>query len=509
MAARIQSTMDFSSRLRDYLASDPDDEVVEVSGVWHQRREIRSCAEQTLSLVENSGLPRDIGVGLVARNRVGHVAALIGLMAEQRPVVMLHAYQPPENLASDVRRLGLAVVIADEQDWASPPLASLTREGIVGLALSQSSVARPISDRQVGNLAKLRAPSAEIAVEMLTSGTTGEPKQAAISRQTFQRALDAAARMNTNAAGTADPAPHIQFYPLGNISGVWGVVPAAIAGRKIVLLEKFSLNEWLSVVRRHRPRQISLPPPAIHMILKSRVPAADLESVEIVRCGSGKLDPAIQSEFEREYEVVILTQYGATEFCGVTVGWTAADHARYAEAKRGSTGRAWPGVQLRVVDPETDEEVSSNSSGVLELQVSRVSDSWVRTNDIARVDSDGFVFIEGRADFVINRGGFKIAPEKVAEVLRRHRSVAEAVVVGAPDSRLNEVPIAGIELQPNSPPVREEELLQWVRDHLAPQSVPVHIFIFDQLPKTMSMKIHVARAREALLERWKASGLAV
>src|SRR5690606_26556106 len=111
----------------------------------------------------------------------------------------------------------------------------------------------------------------------------------------------------------------------------------------------------------------------------------------------------------------------------------------------GAMGRALPGVALR-----------TGEDGRLEALAPGLGDDWIRTTDLAEIDADGFVFHRGRADGAIVRGGFKILPESLAEVLHRHPAVREAAVVGADDPRLGQVPVAAVELRAGAAEPSEE-----------------------------------------------------
>ena len=146
----------------------------------------------------------------------------------------------------------------------------------------------------------------------------------------------------------------------------------------------------------------------------------------------------------------MLNGYGQAEL-GEVIGWTAADAREHPE-KVGAVGRAHPGVDLRIADrgrrrrrPAAGAPAAAcaRRTGADDPLAGRVdADGFVDTGDLARVDDDGFVWIEGRAGDLINRGGNKVFPDAVEEVLRLHPAVRDAGVVGEPDERLGEVPVA-------------------------------------------------------------------
>jgi acyl-CoA synthetase (AMP-forming)/AMP-acid ligase II len=147
-------------------------------------------------------------------------------------------------------------------------------------------------------------------------------------------------------------------------------------------------------------------------------------------------------------------------------------------------------VKGRVVDPETGTLVPDGEEGVLEMQAAQfgIGDEWLRTTDRAVIDSDGFLFIRGRADNAIIRGGFKVHPDDVNKVLEQHPAVREAVTVGIPDRRLGAVPVAAIILKARAKETSETELKIFARSHLIAYQVPVAFKFVDDVPRTPSMK---------------------
>ena len=133
--------------------------------------------------------------------------------------------------------------------------------------------------------------------------------------------------------------------------------------------------------------------------------------------------------------------------------------------------------------------------------------TWVRTTDLARIDAEGFVWIVGRADQAIVRGGFKIHPDDVRAALERHPRVRAASVVGRDDRRLGAVPVAAVELRPGEGPVTPEALVAHLSGLLARYEVPTEIRILDALPRTESGKVDLASVRELFDNSESASGL--
>jgi acyl-coenzyme A synthetase/AMP-(fatty) acid ligase len=283
-----------------------------------------------------------------------------------------------------------------------------------------------------------------------------------------------------------------------HIGGLRGLITNVVAGRRVSLLERFSVAGWAALVAEHRPRAISLVPTAMRMVLDANLPREALDGVGALISGTAPLSPEMKDEWEQHFGVPVLVVYGATEFGGVA-GWTIRDWRTYGASKRGSVGRANDGVEIRIVDQQTHAPVPNGSSGLLEARSPQLGqDGWVRTTDLARMDDDGFIWIEGRTDDVIIRGGFKVATNAVADILRQHPAVGDACVIGIADERLGQVPVAGVELREGAA-LTDEDLAAWAHEKLSSYQVPVKFLIVDQLPRTPSMKVSQPGLR-ALLE---------
>jgi acyl-coenzyme A synthetase/AMP-(fatty) acid ligase len=261
------------------------------------------------------------------------------------------------------------------------------------------------------------------------------------------------------------------------------------AGRKLALFDKFKVEEWVEAIGRHRTKVANAPPAALRMVLDANVPREKFASLVALRTGTAPLDPVIADEFLERYDIPVLQTYGATEFAGAVAGWTIDDFRKLYREKRGSVGRLQKGVEGRVVDPETGEEKAPGEEGVLELRGKQLDRTdWLRTTDRAVLDADGFLYIRGRYDNAIIRGGFKIHADDVVKALESHPAVREASVVGIPDRRLGEVPVAALILVAGATAPGDEELAAFAKERLLPYQVPVRFLITDELPRTPSMK---------------------
>ena len=475
------------------LAVDPPAPAIEFEGRWEDWAGLAGRMAALQSLIAPLGLGEDARVGVMLRTRLPHLAALYALVQGGQCLVTLNPLYPDATIAADIAALRLPLVIAAREDLARPGVTEAAKAGGTALiALGDSWDAAPELVLPPGQGSQLRRTAPGVMIEMLTSGTTGTPKRVPLTREAFEASFNVTLR----AEGALDAVPQLRkgvqvsTAPLTHIGGVWGSLTALCLGRQLVLIEKFSVARWVDAVARHRPRAASLTAAALRMVLDSDVPREALSSLRVLTAGAAPTDPAIVDAFLARYDIPVLTNYGATEFAGPVARWTLPEfRARWAE-KHGAVGQLHANVEGRVVDPGTGEILPPGAEGVLELRATQLIDpqGWLRTSDRARLDADNYLWITGRADGVIIRGGFKVSPEDVVRALERHPAIREAVVVGIPDARLGQVPAAAIMLRRDAEAPGEAELSAFLRETLAPYQVPVHYRIMNDVPRTASMK---------------------
>jgi len=163
-------------------------------------------------------------------------------------------------------------------------------------------------------------------------------------------------------------------------------------------------------------------------------------------------------------------------------------------------GRANPGAQLRVVDDD-GRPLGPDRPGLLEVKPAQLGPDadWIRTTDLARIDADGFLWILGRADQAIIRGGFKVMPDDVRTALEQHPAVLGAAVVGRPDERLGETPVAMVELR-GGVSVGTDELAAYLGTRLARYEIPTELAIVAHIPRTPSGKADLTAVRSHFAE---------
>ncbi len=342
----------------------------------------------------------------------------------------------------------------------------------------------------------------DVAFVLWTSGTTGQPKPVLHTHTAYLELIDRVLeplRASPPRAGH-EPSPNLIPVSLALNAGIYNALFGLRAGAPLVIMDRFETATFATLVRRFGIRSTVAPPAAITM-LNDDAAVTDLAPLKYVRSITAPLSPLQARRFTEKFGAFVLNSYGQAEI-GEVIGWTAKDAKEHPE-KLGAIGRPHAGVDLRL-SPEGEllvrpPNMAAGYAGGGELSDRLSEDGFVRTGDIARIDSDGFVWIEGRVSDLINRGGNKVFPDEVEEVLRLSPSVREAAVVGVADDRLGEVPVAFVV---TSSTLDAEALAAHCREHLVAYKVPVAFRRIDALPRTEVGKV----LRRDLAATWQRGG---
>lgn len=485
-----------ADRIRAVLAIDPRAPAIEYEGRWVDWQGLSGIAAGVQHCLRSGGLGQGSPVGLVLRNHPAMVGAMLGVLLTGGCVVTISPAQGDAGLSADIRELRLPAVVAMQTDWERAGVVDAAA-GALGVRVDLAG-ATVVEGREHPDAGPFRPSGDGVAVEMLTSGTTGPPKRIPLPYRSFERTV-AAASAHYSVRPTPDSELRLRSgvaivsSPLVHMSGLFRTLLNICEGRKIALLERFRVPDFVDLLLRHRPKAVSLVPSAMAMVLDAGVDPEAFSSVEVVTSGTAHLPVDLQTRFECRYGVAVLPSYGATEFAGGVAGWNLALHRQWATAKRGSVGRPQRDREIRVVSLEDDTEMPPGEQGRIEVRTT--DGDWVRTTDLGRVDADGFVFIDGRTDDVIIRGGFKVNPADIVGVLRGHPAVRDAGVTGLTDERLGQVPVAAVELADGAR-ATPEELLAYVRERLSRYYVPARLLVVEELPRTPSLKVSQPALRE-------------
>jgi acyl-CoA synthetase (AMP-forming)/AMP-acid ligase II len=358
---------------------------------------------------------------------------------------------------------------------------------------------RPLSDDNAVPVTGVDVGAPDVqspALISFTSGTTGKPKGATLS----QRALAEASWAFVNVLGTnADDSTLVVVPMFHNTGFVDQFGHMLLLGARTDLLRKFRTADAIAALTA-RPVTYLAAVPSIHrlLMLAEGAPRA-LESVRVLLYGGSPMPRAWIDELLASWpQMQLFHGYGMTEY-GSAVSFLPP---AYAETRGESVGFVVPGTSVRIVGQEDLRDVEPGEVGELwvtgptlmqgywrqpELTAAKITDGWLRTGDLARLD-DGFYYIEGRVDDVINRGGEKVLPAHIEGLIAEMDSVANSCVFGVSDSVLQNRIWAAVE-QRSGHIFDEADARERLRHQLPDYAVPERICVLDPLPRTASGKV--------------------
>ena len=347
----------------------------------------------------------------------------------------------------------------------------------------------------------------DLAALLYTGGTTGRAKGVMLSHESLWSAGESSYRAGHVPGITRSlvslPLSHA-FGLLVTVVGLHGVEPG-----ESILMRWFDPDRFLRLVEEHRVQVVPVVPSMLQALLAQPLEDHDLSSLRYLASGAAPLSGAVAREIERRIPgVEILEGYGLTESAGI-VSTNPPGRRRL-----GSVGTPVPGCEVRIVDDEDRElargergQISVRSGTVMdgywrspELTAAALHGGWLRTGDVGHVDADGYLFVSDRIKDLIIRGGFNVYPRDVEDVLVAHPAVAQAAVVGRPDSARGEEVVAFVSLRAGES-ATAEEIIEFARGRLATYKYPRVVHIVDAIPLTPVGKLDRKQLRRLILEQ--------
>ena len=357
----------------------------------------------------------------------------------------------------------------------------------------------------------------EVTILMYTAGTTGRPKGVPLSHQGFASyILD-----NVNPASPDLEERNLLTVPLYHIAGIQAVLAAVYGGRTLVLMSQFDVKEWLETVQRERADRAMLVPTMLKWIIDDpEFEAYDLSSLKVISYGAAPMPfEVIERAIHKMPGVQFINAFGQTETASTITTLGPADHIiegteeeKKKKIKRlsASIGKPLPDVNIKIVD-EDDNPLNDGQIGEILVKGARVmagywrdkektsqvitSDGWLRTGDKGWMDEDGYIFLAGRADDMIIRGGENISPKEIEDVLDSHPMVEESAVIGIPDPEWGQQPRAVVALKKTGA-LTQEEIVEYCRSNLAGFKRPRSVVFVDSLPRNPMGKVLKKSLRE-------------
>jgi acyl-CoA synthetase (AMP-forming)/AMP-acid ligase II len=417
--------------------------------------------------------------------------ALFGAAWAGMPYVPLNYRLPDDDLRSLAERSAPGVAIGDDAGAVRlagvDGLTAVTRDHFIG----DRSGGAPATESGDWSM-----DAEDIAVLLFTSGTTGAPKSAVLRHKHLVSYILGSVEF----MGAGEDEATIVSVPPYHVAGVSAMLSSVYAGRRIVQLPKFDADTWIDTVEAEGVTHAMVVPTMLARIVEALDARGGepLLGVRALSYGGGKMpEPVIRRALDLFPITNFVNAYGLTETSSTIALLGPDDHrvAQYSDdegerARLKSAGRPLPGVDVSIRDDDFNE-VAPGEVGEIFVRGEQVSgeylekgsllnnDGWFPTRDGGFIDEGGYLFVQGRNDDVIIRGGENLSPGEIEDVLLTDERVKEAAAIGVPDTEWGEKVVAVIVPAAECP---GSELQDLVRSRLRSSRVPAHVEFVDELP---------------------------
>jgi acyl-CoA synthetase (AMP-forming)/AMP-acid ligase II len=455
--------------------------------------------------VEQVNTLADGGAGVITSSGAAHVAYIgaggamlpLLLFASARaavPVTPLNYRLSADALRTLIGRLpDPLVIVDDEYRNAVGDTGHVTMSSTEFLAAAET--AEPAAEF---------ADPDDVAVVLFTSGTTSAPKAVELTHNNLTSYITGTVEFDSAAPGDAA----LICVPPYHIAGVSAALSNLYAGRRVVYLTAFDAHEWVRLVDAEAVTSATVVPTMLDRIV-SALESADttLPTLRTLAYGGSKVAlPLVRKALRLLPEVGFVNAYGLTETSSTIAVLGPDDHRAAfgsddaAMARRlGSVGRPVPSVEVQI-RAEDGAVLGPDQPGELWVRGDQVSgrytglgsvldpDGWFPTRDVAHLDGDGYLFIGGRSDDTIIRGGENIAPAEIEDVLVEHPHVRDVAVVGAEDPQWGQIIVAVVVAADGTDP-DVEDLRDFVRRQLRGSRTPDKVVFRNELPTNATGKV--------------------
>jgi long-chain acyl-CoA synthetase len=427
-------------------------------------------------------------VGLWLKNRPEFVPALFGILQTGAAVVPINNFLKPAEVGFILADAGIDLIILDETMREGFDQLRAERPGLRALAV-ENFASRAASETEE----ECRRGESDLAIIIYTSGTTGHPKGAMLSHGNLlanvascQRELEA---VGEDRIVVLLPMFHSFMLTVGVL------LPLLIGGSMVLIKTLHPPKNIVAEIMQHRGTLLPAVPQFFRALTHGSVPV-DLP-LRLCISGGAPLPAEILKEFTARFPIPLLEGYGLSE-----AGPVVSFNPIHGPWKAGSIGVPISGVEVSVQN-DSGEILPAGATGEIcvrggnvmlgywrqpEETAKTMRQGWLMTGDIGYVDADGYFYITDRKKDMLLVNGINVYPREIEEVLYRFPGVKEVAVIGVPDERKGEQPLAFVAGQ-DGVELREGPLLQFAREQLADYKVPRHIIFLQALPRNATGKI--------------------
>ena len=474
--------------------------------------EVDAMASRVASALVASGVQTQERVAYLSKNTDHFLPFLIGACKARATLAPFNFRLAAPEIARLIEDSGARIFIVgpDAADLAGQAVAALTvKPRMIALGFDREGYERHDAWMEGAGLEDpgLEADPEDDVIQLYTSGTTGLPKGARLTNRNYLTVFALpvpSGGLNYQPGDTV-----LAAMPFFHVAGVNVALIAMASGARSAILRDAAPQLILDMIGKGRVNHAFLAPALINMLMLSPgIGGADLSSMQTVTYGASPISEDLLKRAGARFGCEFVQLYGMTETCGAGTFLPDADHDP-AKGKLRSCGRAWPGLELKIVAADGAEvprgsvgEVVIRSPVVMkgywmksDATQAAIHDGWMHTGDAAYMDEDGYVFIYDRVKDMIVTGGENVYPAEVENALFGHPAIVDAAVIGVPDDTWGEAVKAIVVLKPGAP--RDAaDIIAWARARIANYKAPKSVDFVEAIPRNISGKILRRELRE-------------
>ena len=492
-------------------------------------RELLNNAGKIANALHELGIRKGDAVGIMSGNCPEFLFCVLGILETGATVVPINPLLKEPDVTHIVREAGhIKAIFAHKANYRTIKKTRKQAEvkNVILLAAEEAKDETiTLEDFMIGKAAKAPEvdidPGNDIAALLFTGGTTGLPKGVMLTHNNLVSDI-LQIIYNTLGDSTVEELEanvgtgiNLSVLPLCHSFGFTVVLLFLATAFMLVMFSSFDPVEILEAIEHYKIELFVGVPVMFQMIVNCPdFTERDLSSLEGASSGSAPLAPDLAKKWEQVVGTKVFQGYGLTETSPATHGsasWMPG-------IKPESIGMPVIDTDAKIINPDTLEELPTNEIGELLIKGPQVMkgywkkpeataatfvDDWLRTGDLARIDENGYFYIEGRTKDMVKYKGYKVMPREVEEKLMEHPAILEAGVVGIPDPNIGETIKAFIVLRENyrDKGITERDIIEWAKEKMAGYKYPRHVEFLRFLPRTTIGKIFRRKLREKELEK--------
>jgi len=488
-------------------------------------REVFYKSDKIANILAKLGIDRGSAVGIMTGNCPEFIICCLGIMKTGAAVVPINPLLKERDVTHIIKDAGIIDTLFVHKNNFRV-IKKVRREvTIKNIILLQAEEAKPDTitfENFINNIEPIPPeidmdPTNDIAALLYTGGTTGLPKGVILTHNNL--VTTALSTMNMKRDPNVEEIEYgtsvsLSVLPLCHSFGFEVLLIVLYLVGMLVMFSSFNPSEVLEAIEYYRvTNYVGVPVMFQTLINSPEFTERDLSSLEEANCGSAALIPELNKKWEEVLGFKVGQGYGLTETSAIThvpAKWMP-------QIKPASIGIPIINTDAKIVNPDTLKELPPGEIGELLVNGPQIMkgywrkpeetektmiNGWLRTGDLARMDEEGYFYIEGRTKDIIKYKGYKVMPLEVEEKLYEHPAILEVGVVSAPDPHVGETIKAYIALKPEyrDGKITEQDIIKWAKERLAGYKYPRQVEFVNILPRTTVGKIFRRRLRERTLK---------